>query len=56
MCKRSWLHLILSESNGQAFDCKLLSFFLGMSLFFSILLSLSLKDFLRHLELEAANT
>ena len=51
-----WLHLILSESNGHEFDLKMLSFFFGFSLFFSILLCLSLKDFLRHLELETANT
>ena len=43
------------ESNGQEFDLKMLSFFLGISLFFSILLSLSLKGFLRHVELETAN-
>jgi hypothetical protein len=36
------------KSNGQEFDLNVLGVFLGISLFFSILLSLSLKDFLRH--------
>jgi hypothetical protein len=43
------------ESNGQEFDLKMLSVFLEISLFFSIFLSLSLKDFLRHVELVTAN-
>ena len=49
-----WLHLILSSAKGQEFDLKMLSVFLGISLFF-IILSLSPKDFLRHVELETAN-
>ena len=43
------------ESNGQELDLNMLSVFLGECLYASILLSLSLKDFLRHVELETAN-